>query len=80
MTIPFHIIHPWTAVAMIAAIVLCSTAGEVIIAAAMKSIGDLDEIRVRSGFTGAVRAVVTARSSLLASAFWRWPSFPCSSL
>lgn len=75
MTIPFHIIHPWTAVAMIAAIVLCSTTGEVIIAAAMKSIGDLDEIRVRSGFTGAVRAVVSrplffAGLSFLALAFF----------
>jgi drug/metabolite transporter (DMT)-like permease len=60
---------------MIAAIVLCSTAGEVLTAAAMKSVGDLDEIRARSGFTGAVRAVLTcplffAGVSFLALAFF----------
>jgi drug/metabolite transporter (DMT)-like permease len=51
---------PWTATAMIAAIVLSSTAGEVLTAAAMKSIGDLDEIRAHSGLKGAIRAVVTS--------------------
>jgi drug/metabolite transporter (DMT)-like permease len=50
---------PWAATAMIAAIVLSSTAGEVLTAAAMKSIGDLDEIRARSGMKGAIRAVIT---------------------
>jgi drug/metabolite transporter (DMT)-like permease len=49
----------WLAAAMIASVVLTSTTGEVLTAAAMKSIGDLDEIRTRSGFLGAVRAVVT---------------------
>jgi drug/metabolite transporter (DMT)-like permease len=49
----------WGATAMIAAIVLLSTAGEVLTAAAMKSIGDLDDIRARSGMKGAIRAVVT---------------------
>lgn len=49
----------WSAVAMIAAVVLASTTGEVLTAAAMKSIGDLDEIRARSGMSGAIRAVVT---------------------
>jgi drug/metabolite transporter (DMT)-like permease len=49
----------WTATAMIAAVVLSSTTGEVLTAAAMKSIGDLDEIRARSGMKGAIRAVVT---------------------
>ena len=51
--------NPWTATAMIAAIVLASTAGEVLTAAAMKSIGDLDLIRARSGLAGAIRAVLT---------------------
>ncbi len=53
--------HPglWTAAAMIAAVVLLSTCGEVLTAAAMKSIGDLDEIRARAGLKGAIRAVVT---------------------
>ena len=44
---------------MIAAIVLTSTTGEVLTAAAMKSIGDLDDIRAKSGMKGAIRAVVT---------------------
>ncbi len=48
----------WAATAMIAAVVLSSTAGEVLTAAAMKSIGDLDEIRSRSGLMGAIRAVL----------------------
>ncbi len=51
--------NPWAAAAMIATVVLSSTAGEVLTAAAMKSIGDLDEIRARAGFLGAVRAVLT---------------------
>ncbi len=50
---------PWSAAAMIAVIILCSTAGEVLTAAAMKSVGDLDEIRARSGLKGAIRAVLT---------------------
>jgi hypothetical protein len=60
MTIPASAAPPsvWAATAMIAAIVLCSTAGEVLTAAAMKSIGDLDEIRARAGLMGAIRAVV----------------------
>ena len=49
----------WVASAMIAAIILTSTAGEVLTAAAMKSIGDLDEIRARSGLLGAIKAVLT---------------------
>ncbi len=50
----------WLAVAMIAAIVLTSTTGEVLTAAAMKSTGDLDVIRAQSGLKGAIRAVVTS--------------------
>lgn len=49
----------WAAAGMIAAIVLTSTTGEVLTAAAMKSIGDLDDIRAKSGLKGAIRAVVT---------------------
>jgi drug/metabolite transporter (DMT)-like permease len=45
---------------MIAAIVLTSTAGEVLTAAAMKSIGDLDVIRAHSGLPGAIRAVLSS--------------------
>lgn len=50
----------WKASGMVAAIVLTSSAGEVLTAAAMKSIGDLDDIREQSGVWGAVRAVVTS--------------------
>jgi drug/metabolite transporter (DMT)-like permease len=61
MMIPYSAAQtgPWTAVAMIAAIVLTSTAGEVLTAGAMKSVGDLDEIRAHSGLKGAIRAVLT---------------------
>ena len=66
---------PWAATAMIAAIVLASTAGEVLTAAAVKSIGDLDAIRARAGLKGAIRAVLTsplffAGVSFLALAFF----------
>jgi drug/metabolite transporter (DMT)-like permease len=49
----------WAAAAMIAAVVLCSTAGEVLTAAAMKSVGDLDEIRARAGLKGAIHALIS---------------------
>lgn len=51
---------PWFAGGIIAAVVLTSTTGEVLTAAAMKSIGDLDLIRARSGLTGAIRAVTSS--------------------
>lgn len=47
------------AAAIIATVVLASSTGEVLTAAAMKSIGDLDDIRARSGMKGAIKAVVT---------------------
>ncbi len=61
MTIASIATHPgpWAATAMIASIIISSTAGEVLTASAMKSIGDLDEIRARAGMKGAIRAVVT---------------------
>jgi drug/metabolite transporter (DMT)-like permease len=61
MTIAFPAAHAGmlTAAVMIAAVVVSSTAGEVLTAAAMKSIGDLDEIRARAGIKGAIGAVVT---------------------
>ncbi|HUN82795.1 MAG TPA: EamA family transporter [Terracidiphilus sp.] len=58
MTPTFPLTGPWSAAAMIAAVVLTSTTGEVLTAAAMKSIGDLDLIRARAGLKGAIRAVV----------------------
>jgi len=62
MSTPLPATQPgfWAAAAMIAAIVLTSTTGEVLTAAAMKSIGDLDEIRARAGLKGAIRAVLTS--------------------
>jgi drug/metabolite transporter (DMT)-like permease len=47
------------AAGMILAIVLTSSTGEILTAGAMKSIGDLDEIRAQSGIGGAIRAVLT---------------------
>lgn len=65
----------WPAAGMIAAVSITSTIGEVLTAAAMKSIGDLDAIRARSGLLGAIRAVLTcplffAGVSFLALAFF----------
>jgi drug/metabolite transporter (DMT)-like permease len=50
----------WKATAMIATIVVTSSAGEVLTAAAMKSMGDLDDIRAKSGIAGAAKAVVSS--------------------
>ena len=50
----------WKAAGMIATIVVTSSTGEVLTAAAMKSMGDLDDIRAESGIGGAIRAVVTS--------------------
>lgn len=44
--------------AMIAAIVLSATAGDVLTASAMRQIGDLDDIRAKNGLWGAIVAVV----------------------
>jgi drug/metabolite transporter (DMT)-like permease len=49
----------WPAAAMIVSVSITSTIGEVLTAAAMKSIGDLDLIRARSGVRGAIRAVLS---------------------
>ena len=52
-------VNYWAEAGMIATVVLSSTAGEVLTAGAMKSIGDLDDIRAVSGMKGAIKAVVT---------------------
>jgi drug/metabolite transporter (DMT)-like permease len=49
----------WASAGIIATIVVTSSTGEVLTAAAMKSMGDLDEIRAQSGMKGAIGAVVT---------------------
>jgi drug/metabolite transporter (DMT)-like permease len=46
----------WTCIASVAALAI---AGECFIAAAMRSLGDLDIIRAHSGLPGAIRAVLS---------------------
>ncbi|HEX4310675.1 MAG TPA: hypothetical protein VHZ25_11650 [Acidobacteriaceae bacterium] len=45
--------------AMITAVVVTATAGDILTASAMRQVGDLDVIRQRSGIVGAAVAVVT---------------------
>jgi drug/metabolite transporter (DMT)-like permease len=47
----------WTCIAGVAALAI---SGECLIAAAMRSLGDLDVIRERSGLAGAIRAVLSS--------------------
>ena len=66
---------------MIGAIVLSATAGDVLIASAMRGVGDLDQIRAARGFRGAVWAVVSetlfpAGAACMALSFPR-PPIPC---
>jgi drug/metabolite transporter (DMT)-like permease len=46
-------------IAMIAAIVITATAGDILTASAMRQLGDLDIIRARRGLAGTAAAVVT---------------------
>jgi len=46
----------WSCIATVGALAI---AGEVLIAAAMRQIGDLDLIRAKAGLSGTIRAVVT---------------------
>jgi drug/metabolite transporter (DMT)-like permease len=50
--------HGWADAAMIGAIVVFATVGDVLIAAAMRSIGDLDDIKAARGLSGAILAVL----------------------
>jgi drug/metabolite transporter (DMT)-like permease len=50
--------HGWADVAMIGAIVVFATIGDVMIAAAMRSIGDFDDIKAVRGLSGAILAVL----------------------
>ena len=50
------IVRAWTAIVFVAAL---AVAGEVLIAAGMRQLGDLDDIRAHSGLPGAIRAVLT---------------------
>lgn len=55
----------WTSIAVVAVLAI---AGEVLIAGAMRSLGDLDLIRARTGLPGAIRAVLSS-PVFLAGAF-----------
>ena len=50
---------------MIASIVIMATAGDVLLAGAMRQIGDFDQIRARSGLSGAIAAVLSNARFLL---------------
>ena len=54
----------WSCIACVACLAI---AGEVLIASAMRQIGDLDLIRAKSGLPGAIRAVIS-NSTFLAGA------------
>ena len=55
MTHPASAMVAWSCIAFVG---LLAIAGEVLIAAAMRGIGDLDLIRAHSGLTGAARTVL----------------------
>jgi len=63
-----HIATPLLTWASIAVVALLAIAGEVLIAAAMRSLGDLDHIRARTGLLGTIRAVLSS-PIFLAGAF-----------
>ena len=63
-----------TDAAMIAAIVISATIGDVLLAAAMRGIGDFDEIRARSGMGGAIAAVL-GNARFVAGVFFMALSF-----
>jgi drug/metabolite transporter (DMT)-like permease len=57
--------HGFTVAAMIGAVILSATAGDVLTAAAMRQLGDLDLIRAKRGLSGTIVAVVTNLRFLL---------------
>lgn len=56
---PIHTATPFVTWTCIAVVGLLAIAGEVLIAAAMRQIGDLDLIRARTGLPGAIRTILT---------------------
>jgi drug/metabolite transporter (DMT)-like permease len=52
-----HLLRTWSCIVGVAALAIT---GEVLIAAAMRRLGDLDIIRERSGLPGAIRAVISS--------------------
>ena len=63
-----HVATPLIAWSSIAVVAILAIAGEVLIAGGMRSVGDLDKIRERSGMSGAIRAVLS-NTIFLAGAF-----------
>lgn len=59
----------WPDAGMIAAIVVFATIGDVMIASAMRSIGDLDDIKAKHGLSGAILAVVGSPRFLFGVSF-----------
>jgi drug/metabolite transporter (DMT)-like permease len=55
-------LHVWGSILFVAAL---AVAGEVLIAAGMRQLGDLDNIRARSGLLGTIKAVLTNPKFLL---------------
>ena len=60
---------PGAEAAMIAAIVVSATIGDVLIASAMRTIGDLDNIKAERGLGGAIMAVLVNLRFLLGVVF-----------
>ena len=50
-------LHTW---ATIFAVVVTATAGDILIAGGMRKLGDLDDIRAKSGLGGAIKAVLSS--------------------
>ncbi len=63
MHISSHLLA-WSSISLVACLAI---AGEVMIAAAMRQVGDLDDIRARAGLMGAIRAVLSNRTFLAGS-------------
>jgi drug/metabolite transporter (DMT)-like permease len=55
-------LHTW---ATIAAVVITATAGDILIAGGMRKLGDLDDIRAKSGLLGAIKAVLSSGMFLM---------------
>jgi drug/metabolite transporter (DMT)-like permease len=53
---PSNTVHIWTSIVVVA---VCAVAGDVLTARAMRRVGDLDQIRAKSGLPGAIRAVLS---------------------
>jgi drug/metabolite transporter (DMT)-like permease len=67
--------HGWTDAIMIAAIVVFATIGDVMIASAMRAIGDFDAIKDKKGLSGAILAVLGNSRFLLGVLFMAFSFF-----